>query len=476
LDPEHYQGERLSVDTETIKLILDMGASGSNVEQVKDRLDQLKTSTEAAGKSSVNFGRTALETGRILQDFSQGGVAGILNNIEGFSMAVGGGAGMAGIMTALGLAIYFALPRLKEFSNALFGISDESKPLKERLDNVTKAIESHKNIQLESNESVREYIRLLKEKGELEDQDRQQKEAAAIFDEKPSASKDEKERADTVARLFRGKMPQLYDAIRPAVQREVLSRVKTGEIAPEAQESAIAQVSGQLIAGLRRGDAAAMEQLSKIVPAGSEFSDLLRLSSPEEQRSQREERRTVEERLKQVALENRQEQARRQALAQVQENIKREIERKDKEGEDRAKEGVRRRDIVAQEQRQEEHEAKVKEDAAKHEQEKAKRQAEQTAKHAPHKEALRAVTAASQNAGLGTPDAGQAEAMADDYERGLRDGLSRQQAAISAIMSQMQRMRRTALEFQQQQQALSMQAQMMQQPQSTWTMSSSTFP
>ena len=56
-----------------------------------------------------------LQTGRIVQDFTQGGVGGILNNIEGIARALGGGAGLAGVLTVVGTAAFIARPHLMRF-------------------------------------------------------------------------------------------------------------------------------------------------------------------------------------------------------------------------------------------------------------------------------------------------------------------------------------------------------------------------
>jgi hypothetical protein len=125
---------------ERIRLILDMGASGANVEQVKRKLEELEPALHKAENKMAGFGQTALQSGRFLQDFAQGGVGGVLNNIEGLAMALGGGPGLAGVMTAVGLAAYFAMPKLKEFWNAMSGGGEGPAPIVQALDAVEERI------------------------------------------------------------------------------------------------------------------------------------------------------------------------------------------------------------------------------------------------------------------------------------------------------------------------------------------------
>ena len=82
----------MSTSDEQIRLILDMGQSGANVEEVRVKLEQLdaaahKTAraTDELTKSSVNTGQAMLNAGRLIQDFAQGGIGGVLNNVEGLA-------------------------------------------------------------------------------------------------------------------------------------------------------------------------------------------------------------------------------------------------------------------------------------------------------------------------------------------------------------------------------------------------------
>lgn len=136
----------MAANDEVIKLLLDLGVSKENVQQVVTKLDELKTTTTSAAagldkveKSTVNTGHAMLQTGRIVQDFVQGGFGGILNNIEGFTNALGLGSGLAGLFTAVGVAAYLAMPKIKEFFGGISGEAAEK--AKEKLKELRAEIE-----------------------------------------------------------------------------------------------------------------------------------------------------------------------------------------------------------------------------------------------------------------------------------------------------------------------------------------------
>ena len=90
-------------------------------------LDRLTQSAKGSSAAFNNVGYAGLTAGRSIQDFAQGGVGGILNNIEGMTMALGMGPGMAGLLTAVGVAAFIAGPFIKDFIKDmdLFGTSAE---------------------------------------------------------------------------------------------------------------------------------------------------------------------------------------------------------------------------------------------------------------------------------------------------------------------------------------------------------------
>jgi hypothetical protein len=130
---------------EVIRLLLDMGLSKDNVQNVAAALKDLEAGKAALGvdkatKSSANMGQSLLQTGRIVQDFAQGGLGGILNNIEGFTAALGLGSGLAGLFTVIGVAAALAMPKVKEFFGGISG--EEAEKAKEKLKEIRTEVEN----------------------------------------------------------------------------------------------------------------------------------------------------------------------------------------------------------------------------------------------------------------------------------------------------------------------------------------------
>jgi hypothetical protein len=192
----------MAANDEIIKLLLDLGRSSANVQEVIDKLQGLqaaskgaaegydvldrrtgtytlttaqvtsaedkaveaaleqtrsqkalqgaleetaKASTKAGSKVS-GMGQSMLQTGRVVQDFTQGGIGGILNNLEGLSMALGGGPGLAGVLTAVGVAAFVAGPHLKTLWAGLAGGATEKIPgATDAIDKYTEAIRRNKD-------------------------------------------------------------------------------------------------------------------------------------------------------------------------------------------------------------------------------------------------------------------------------------------------------------------------------------------
>ena len=103
--------------------------------------DKLAASTKKAESGLKGFGQTGLQTGRIVQDFAQGGIGGVLNNIEGFTQAIGLGPGAAGALTILGVAAFVAGPHLKEMAKSIGFFGEEAATGKAKVEQLKKKIE-----------------------------------------------------------------------------------------------------------------------------------------------------------------------------------------------------------------------------------------------------------------------------------------------------------------------------------------------
>jgi hypothetical protein len=162
-----------------IELILSLGGSKRNVSEVIEELRKLKEETKDAGdgfdktgKATNDFSREILNAGRALQDFTQGGVGGILNNIEGLLIKF---PAAAGVVTILATAAYAATPIIKNMwsawmdgSNEVPKALDSLAKLNESLAANKKRVEELKDKQTLTNAELGEFNRLAAESTKLE--------------------------------------------------------------------------------------------------------------------------------------------------------------------------------------------------------------------------------------------------------------------------------------------------------------------
>lgn len=95
------------------------------------KLREAETAHGAAKKATGDSGRATLEFSRALED-SQYGIAGVLNNIPGLVQMLGGGAGLAGVISIAAVGITFLVKQLGSL-----GESADDK--KKRLDQLTES-------------------------------------------------------------------------------------------------------------------------------------------------------------------------------------------------------------------------------------------------------------------------------------------------------------------------------------------------
>lgn len=156
----------MAINDETIRLILQITGTNTIEEanakltQLKGKLEDVVTSGDKATKSTGNLGYGLLTAGRGIQDFAQGGVGGILNNIEAMTTSLGLGAGMAGALTAVGVALFVLKKPLQEFFAMLQGspTKTEAQAMKELEENTHRTAEETEKL----NKFKKEQIELTK--------------------------------------------------------------------------------------------------------------------------------------------------------------------------------------------------------------------------------------------------------------------------------------------------------------------------
>ena len=260
----------MPIDEQIIRLALDLGASpeeaaklsaaldrinASGAKAASEGLDSLEKSAHKATSSMAGIGPAALQGGRALQDFSQGGIGGILNNIEGLAFALGGGPGLAGLLTAVGLAAYFAVPAIKQFaaslsdagSNAIPKTGDTLRDLSDELEQVNKRIDKYKDAQSLTNAEVATYNELLARQVDLEARKADEQERQARLKRALTSVDDEQaQRASTFGKAVAGHGQEVLDAIQQAMDKEAQYRINAEEARAKRDLEKIAAGGGTI--------------------------------------------------------------------------------------------------------------------------------------------------------------------------------------------------------------------------------------
>ena len=116
-----------------------VAASSRNLESALDQLSGKKGGGGAAGA-----GQSFLQLGRITQDFTQGGIGGILNNVEGLTAALGLGSGLAGVLTIVGVAAFTAKPYIMDLWKSFSGAED----VRDQVERLTERIKELEDIKV----------------------------------------------------------------------------------------------------------------------------------------------------------------------------------------------------------------------------------------------------------------------------------------------------------------------------------------
>jgi hypothetical protein len=228
-----------------------------------------------------------LEAGRAVQDFAQGGVAGILNNIE---RLVGGSGALAGILTAVGVAAYIAYPFIKEWAEGLGALGDKFAPTKERLDALTDSIKKNKEEigELEKQQKLSyfelsRYSKLVGETAKMEEEAANAKAARAV---KPGSSKAMRERAASVQEAIAegfGSSDLLIESIMDTDEGKATGQKRVEEIVADALKG-FAGATDDLTRKLPKF----REEYEKVSPETKARNKLAQENFKKEQASQRE--------------------------------------------------------------------------------------------------------------------------------------------------------------------------------------------
>lgn len=166
----NYAAVERDVDAATAKAVERTQAQKA----IRQALDESTEATNRAKRSIGDYGQEIQGAGRIVQDFAQGGLGGILNNIDQvlvkFPVA-------AGVVTALATAVYVALPTIKEWwrewqdgANDLPKTLDGLDALNDKLKTNEKRLSDLRGQQKVTNTELEEFNRLTAENARLQDE------------------------------------------------------------------------------------------------------------------------------------------------------------------------------------------------------------------------------------------------------------------------------------------------------------------
>ncbi len=259
--------------------------------------ETLEKATGKLGRTGADTGYAMLQSGRIIQDFAQGGVGGILNNIEGLTMALGLSGGVAGAATAIGVAIAFMGPPVLKFFESLGATTEEIKPLKDRIDSVAKSLEGLTEKTRLTNAETSEYIKLGKRQAELDKESAENKAKLAAMSVQPKGLVPDKPLGERVTEVAAGHQDELATragkgildamsqrmgelsrkgaAITPGEQDE-LNRTRTDFFAMKGTEK---DVGADLLTKAMNGNTEAVRKLLGALPNSELRDDLVRATA-----------------------------------------------------------------------------------------------------------------------------------------------------------------------------------------------------
>lgn len=225
---------------------------------------KMADATGKASKGTADFGRSALEVGRVAQDFAQGGIGGIINNLEGLARALGGGPGLAGVATLAGVAFLTLRKPVGDFFDSLINGSNQAPKatdalarMNEELDRGKTRLKELGGEQTLTNAELAEYKKLTEDVVGLEKEanaEREKRNALEAQRKKEAAPDAESQKAVSEAMKAAGGADKVIadvQAARPGAtnaaraQLDQLTKARDAELATAASPNAKADVNAR---------------------------------------------------------------------------------------------------------------------------------------------------------------------------------------------------------------------------------------
>ncbi len=339
---------------------------------VGEAAKKIEGSGEKAAKSTKNMGQAGLEASRAIEDL-QYGLAGVLNNLPGLVIGLGGTAGLAGAISLVAIGVnqlvkhWDEIAGLFETRNPFPKAANDIAGMRKELDGAKKSMEDMEKAGSGNAQQIEKYNQLRKTTAELEERiakaEKEQQEIAALRKlEEPGAVEAKKERADIVQAAVGGKQKAIEGALATQLSEQDRAkmfsdrRILHGQIATTApganRNDLLRQLSAlntriaqsgrgelfgehqaqaeKMVAGAATGDQGAINRMNAMMRGNARFDvggplEWVRAqtegATPQGARARREAAGAIEEQVKQAADDKKQAADRKKRLSELQNAI-----------------------------------------------------------------------------------------------------------------------------------------------------------
>lgn len=288
----------MATEDEVRRLILEV-IGEDKVRSLKKATDEERESLERLPKAHKDVGYAALEASRGIEDL-QYGLGGVINNIPGLVLALGGTAGLTAAISLLAVGVnqlvkhWDDLTGLFEKRNPFPPVANDVKEFTKELDNVNEKIKEMEKHTSLSNEQLETFNGLINVQAALERQLADAKQRRADMEKLAGPSKEEVERGRMFVEAVGGRGEDVRRTVTEQFVKERRAELARIGAPPEgeAEIRRVAQMQAEQVMGFAmRGGAAEIEQIRGIVGAETPFGARLGEASPERQRQRAEEAR-----------------------------------------------------------------------------------------------------------------------------------------------------------------------------------------
>jgi hypothetical protein len=276
----------MASEDEVRRLILEV-IGEEKVRSLKKATDEERESLERLPKAHRDVGYAALEASRGIEDL-QYGLGGVINNIPGLVLALGGTAGLTAAISLLAVGVnqlvkhWDDLAGLFEKRNPFPSAADDAKEFTKELDHVNEKIKEMEKHTSLSNEQLKTFNGLILVQTALERQLADAKQRRADMEKLTGPSKEEQERGRAFTEAIGGQGQEVREAMTGQMVKERIAELTRigGPKESEAETRRVAGMQAEQILGFAmRGGVAEIEQVRGVVgertQMGARMTELL---------------------------------------------------------------------------------------------------------------------------------------------------------------------------------------------------------